>query len=122
MKDKTGEKIFLIRRIPNDVTFTKTVILALFLGFAGAHCFYVGRKIRGWIIAVSTIIGCIGVFAPQSWRNVFSGDLILDIPLVFPTDIFVLVFIIMWAYDFIGIVFNFFKYPVRLGEKELAKK
>jgi TM2 domain-containing membrane protein YozV len=126
IKEKTGEKVFLMARKPVDVSFTKMALLCLFLGFAGAHCFYVGRKIRGWFMACSTVIGMVGSIVSsikEEWRTIFTSIAIWeDVTLLFPTDYFMLIFIIMWGIDFIAIVFNLFKYPVRLGEVPIEKR
>ena len=121
MKAKTGEKIFMTRHRPDDVVFMRMVMLSLVCGLFGAHCFYVGRRIRGYIILFSTIFGlisaiCVQIFVPDSVMQYFRSTIIL-----FPTDIFLVGAFICWAYDFFGVVFGFFKYPIRLGEDVPAK-
>jgi hypothetical protein len=111
-KEKTGGKIFLTRRRPDDVSFTKMAFLILPLGLFGAHWFYIGRRYRAWFMLVATIIGLSGIFIPESVRDIFMGFY-----LPFPTDAFLLASILMWAYDTFAVVFGFFKYPIRLGEQ-----
>ena len=115
IKAKTGEKIFMMRRRPDDVSFTRMIIM-LIGGLFGAHCFYVGRRIRGWFFVICTIIGLmsvfiVGPFVPDSVMKIFT-----DVSMPFPTDFFFAASFVCWAYDFVAVVFGFFKYPVRLGE------
>ncbi|MDR0462358.1 MAG: hypothetical protein LBG88_03455 [Christensenellaceae bacterium] len=123
LKDKTGQKIFKIRRRPDDVSFTRMSMLSLLAGFSGAHCFHVGRNIRGWAIVICSILGVVSIFAPMAWRAPFETMKLYDqINMLFPTDFFFVAALGMWGYDFVSIVFGFFKYPVRLGEKAVVKK
>ena len=119
-KQKTGEKVFMTRYRPNDVMFT-TMIMLLVLGMFGAHCFYVGRKIRGWIIVSFLTIGVIGALFPQDWRRAYTEFVPIDY-FPFITDWFFGIAIIIWVFDIFAVVFGIFKYPVRLGDKVDDKK
>ena len=119
-KERTGEKLFMTRRRPVDVSFT-AMSLFLILGMFGAHCFFVGRKIRGWIIAIFFIIGSSGYFIPQDWRQAYSDSInIAYFPFV--TDIFLIAAVTMWIFDIFAVVFGFFAYPIRLGDKQHDEK
>ena len=118
MKEKSGAKIFKTRRRPEDVSFTRMSMLVFFLGLFGQHCFHVGRKIRGWFFVASTIIGFTTVFVPPAWMDYFSN---IDEILLFPTAYFIIASLVLWGYDIVAIVFGFFKYPIRLGEKPIEK-
>ena len=115
MRAKTGEKIFMTRRRPNDVSFTRMAILLIF-GLFGAHCFYAGRRIRGYFLMSCMIVGLVGFtlsefILPHSVINIFT-----DANLPFPTDVLLGVAFVCWAYDVFAVVFGFFKYPIRLGD------
>jgi len=124
-KHKTGEQVLMTRSRPVDVRFT-VMVLWLLLGLFGAHNFYVGRKIRGWIMVGCFVTTCLfffifptgnpldGFTGQHSWRAAFDG---WNVP--FPTDWFFIAGFIMWAYDAFAVVFGFYKYPVRLGEAPL---
>ena len=112
-KTKSGEKILMTKTKPDDVSFTKMIIWLL-LGIFGAHNFYVGRKIRGWIMVgfmVTFIAFCIILpINPDNmhpWRQAFSGS-------VFPTDLLGAAAFFVWVYDAFGVVFGFYKYPVKI--------
>ena len=49
MKDGEEGKVIMLKRRPDDVSISR-LSMWLLLGLFGAHCFYVGRKIRGFII------------------------------------------------------------------------
>ena len=120
MKERSGAKIFMTRRKPSDVSFTRMAML-LIVGLFGAHCFYVGRKIRAWFFVICTTLGLIcviivGAFVPQSAIEVFTNK---SIP--FPTDFLIVASLACWAYDIFAVVFGFFKYPIRLGEMPNTK-
>ena len=111
---------------PDDVSFIKLSLFSLFFGMFGVHAFYVGRRIRGWII-----LGCMLAYivtaiiwpasAPgtpqEGFRQVFD-----DAGIPFPLDFFGLVAVFFWAYDWFNIVImQKFKYPVRILGKEKDK-
>jgi len=91
--------------------------LLLIPGIFGTYNFYVGRKIRGWIMLGGMIIGMVGFFF-FSWRAAFE-----DWGWPYPPDFGIVLAFILWAYDAFAIVFGFYKYPIRLGEaKNEGKK
>ena len=126
-KQKTGEKIFMCRRRPRDITFTRMAILLFFTGLIGGHNYYVGRKFKAWTMFVLTFIGIIGVFVFPI--QIVDGNIVTDsgaramFGKFFPTDMAFVVSFIMWAIDAIAIVFGLYKYPVRLGDApDVTKK
>jgi len=125
MENKTGEMIFMSRRRPRDVKFTDMAI-RLLGGLFGWHCFYSGRKVRGRLMLIMSIIGLLGViiFMPDHpWRvAVQSIYLMQNIELRFPTDFLLMVTFIMWVWDICGVVFGYYKYPIRLGDAETTYK
>ena len=118
-KEKSGAKLFSTRRRPRDVSFT-SMALFLIIGMFGAHRFLVGRKISGWIMLVCGVVGFVGIFLPENWREWFNEAVPLS-P-AFPTDIFFAVAFVMWAWDCFAVVFGYFSYPIRLGEVENEKQ
>jgi len=130
-------KIVMIKSRPEDVSFSKMVSW-LVLGLFGAHCFYVGRTTRGFImlglIAVCIIFIFIlpvghwdatmpdvngnpigGIVGMHPWRQTLSQQ-----GWPFPTDFLGLAAFAMWSVDTFAVVFGWFKYPVRLGEKKYS--
>jgi hypothetical protein len=117
-KRKTGERTFMTMRRPFDVDLTKMIFLCI-VGFTGAYCFNVGRNIRGWAVMLCLWIGLMGgavcYFYPPAMaaHEYFRDEMGL---MGLPTYFFFIAGIGMWAYDFCGIIFGFFRYPVRLGD------
>ena len=118
-KQKTGGKIVFTRNRPSDVSFTR-LVLCLLLGLFGVHNFYVGRKIRGWVMLGGILIVIASFFIFPASRD---GELhpvnalFVDNGMESPFFLLGAAVFVMWAYDMFSIVFGFYKYPVRLGEK-----
>jgi len=121
---KSGErgKIVMMRRRPSDLILS-SLCLRLVLGIFGWHNFYTGRKIRGWIM-----LGCMLAFilwfilqnnipamAEHPLWGMDSGE---ASPLIFLSTIS----LVLWISDIFGIMFGWYKYPVRLGEVNDAGK
>jgi hypothetical protein len=122
MKEKSGKKIFLTRRRPNDVSYTRMLLYSL-IGFTGLHCFHVGRRVRGWFMVCCSVIGFLTLFVPKAWRDYFMQyKLFGDVPTGFPTDYVFLLGVIIWAFDVLAIAVGIFKYPIRLGEGNVKTK
>jgi hypothetical protein len=107
---KSGErgKIVMMRRRPNDVKLYAILLRAIF-GLFGMHNFYVGRKIRGWIS-----FGFMFVF-------IVTGIIIFELDLTEFTPVVAALStpaIVIWVTDIFGIIFGWYKYPVRLGEAQ----
>ena len=128
-KEKKGGKIFKTKHRPEDVSFSKMIMLCGLLGMFGVHSFFVGRKIRGLITVGCFILGIVMMFVfpigktgPEGltegmhpWREAIK-------PFFFPFDVFMLIPFILWAIDTIAVIFGFYKYPIRLGESEVKEK
>jgi len=127
---KTGErgKIVKMRRRPSDVKLSSLCLMLIF-GMFGAHHFYTGRKVWGWVF-----FGCMIGFIVLSIAFPL-GDLNNDLEGMHPIweasnewgmpapHAFLGVFcFVMWVYDIFGIVFGWYKYPVRLGEATAVNK
>jgi len=121
MKNKTGELIFMSRRRPDDVTFTGMALRSFIGGLFGWHCFYCGRKIRGWIMLICGVVGLVGVACTASPKNpmrmYFESHILFGThELLPPFDLLLIVAFCLHALDFFCIALGAFKYPVRLGE------
>lgn len=126
IKNKEKGKIVMTKRRPDDLDMVR-FSLWLCVGFVGAHNFYVGRKVRGWIMASFLIayVVCFAVFPPagtfypgspaSSVRAAFGNTL----GGVFPTDFFGVIPVLVWFYDIFAIIlFRTYKYPVRLADND----
>lgn len=127
MREGHGGKIVMLKRRPDDVRFS-TMASWLLLGLFGAHCFYVGRKTRGWIMfwLIIIYIASVMIFPYGTWDAATSSfvgihpwrEACIREGFTLPTDFLGVAAVIMWAMDSFAVVFGYFKYPVRLGEKK----
>ncbi|MCL2755769.1 MAG: TM2 domain-containing protein [Firmicutes bacterium] len=121
LEGKAQGKVIMSKRRPDDLQFGRFVIILIFFGMFGAHNFYVGRKIRGWIMLCSMLLLIASFFIfnvgtaaenfqdMHPWRRTFRG-------VWFPFDAPGIIAIIVWFFDwFAVVVFHQFKYPVRLS-------
>lgn len=128
LKKQEKGTVLWTRTVPRDLNFTKFILLLVFTGPFGGHNFYVGRKLRGWIMFASMALLVFSLLffnyadidrgiPMHPWRASLSwGNL-------FPFDVPGLVAIVIWFFDwFAAVIFNTFKYPVRIkGKDDLTK-
>lgn len=96
---------------PNDVKKVRFFLLAILLGLFGAHNFYVGKYVKGWLSLILGAIFTICVFVVASTVELGTGiaNLFFNIGLfagVYP--------IITWLFDLVAILFKGFRFPVKL--------
>lgn len=107
-----GERVVMRKGVPTDVNKFKLIMLTIFLGFTGAHYYYVGRKRMGVFFSIFFVIGLINAILTGVLKISTSGDLYQLFYLL------VLVWgavIIMWIIDIFKVAFNTFKVPVSLS-------
>ena len=106
---KAGEKeqVLMRKGCPTDVKKWKLLLLAIFLGFVGAHLFYVGRTKKGLFYSI-TLAAYILLYAIFKFvaQSVFLYDLYIISMLVWGVVLF------MWIIDVAKICVNHFKIPV----------
>ena len=108
---KEGEKDRVLMRNgrPSDVSFVKLLILTIFLGFMGAHYYYVGRYKKGIFFNVFFIIGIVNAILTTFLDVSPSGDLyqvFYFLVLIWGLVIF------LWIIDIAKVCTNKFKIPV----------
>jgi hypothetical protein len=125
-KIKEKQPIIWSKIRPVNIPFWKMAIGCVF-GFLGLHCFISKRKIRGVIILSLTLGFIIGgfIFHPaieslgleaHPWYSAAEKQ-----GLIFPTTAMGLVSIVLWVWDWIAVVFGWYKYPVVVKAQETAK-
>lgn len=112
MRSGDGDLVMNTTVLPADLSKKKLALLCFFLGFFGAHFFYIGKMFRGVINLVFSSFGFTFLFLRSF--NVFATGVLLYIEF-FIMFIFVFVFIYT-IFDFINIIFNKFKVPVYIDE------
>ena len=120
---KKYQKRLWSKVLPADMPFWKMALAAMF-GFTGVHCFLAKRWIRGSFILGGVLLMIIGfiiwpfivdyeaeaVIAKGPWDLRFRMDSVGFFAM--PQDILGLVALAMWIWDWIAVVFGWFKYPI----------
>jgi len=123
-KGKRQGKIVYTRRRPDDVSLPKLLLLTIFLGVFGAHCFYVGRRLRGWLMLGSflLLIAAFIIFPTgtgdvpmHAWREPFQAARYFR---WFPLDAPGFIVVMIWLVDWVAILIDRFKFPVRLADSK----
>ena len=94
---------------PKDVRKFKVVLLCVFLGIFGAHCFYVGRIGRSIFMAIAGILtlACVTLTS-------FAFSEVLVSFSVIPSGIMGF----MWIFDLVDVCINKFKIPISVDMGE----
>lgn len=97
-------KVVYVKKVPKDIKKWKLILITIFGGMFGAHCFYVGRYLRGVIMLLA------GVYA-------FIAS-ILAVSSMLPTSIYTLstlivgILVIVYLLDIVNVCISKFKIPV----------
>ena len=113
MAIRAGEtdRVLYRKGYPSDVKKITLILLTIFLGFTGAHYYYVGRKGWGIFFSIFFVVGLINAFISVYFKTAPTGDLFQIFYLL------VLVWglvIFFWIIDIFKVCFNTFKIPVSL--------
>lgn len=108
---RQGEKERVLMRTgcPADVSRTKLILITIFLGFMGAHYYYVGRNKKGAFYSVFFIVGVLNAVFQLTLKFMPTGDL---------WEIFTLLVLVwgvvlaLWFIDIFLVCTNRFKIPV----------
>jgi len=128
-KEYQPELVVYSTVFPSDLSYKKTLIWCIFLGWMGAHYYYVKRYVSGAILSIMSAVfllcsvpaitvmqtGSAGIFTP-------IGILFLTSSLyVIPSAIGALG-IIIWAIDIIRLLTKSFSVPVVLADNDNVNK
>ena len=110
-REGEADQVILRKGCPSDVKKIKLLLLCIFLGFTGAHYYYVGRTKKGIFFTFFFVVGVLNAVVTNVLKQTFTGDI---------WQIFTLLVLIwgvvlfMWIIDIANILFNKFKIPVSL--------
>lgn len=113
---REGRKDDVIYRkgCPKDVHKTRLLLLTIFLGFTGAHNYFVGRYRRGLFYTIFFLVGLtnsvLSVVLQVTATGLF-GEILTILLLVWGAVL------VMWLFDVINVIFNKFKIPVSVELK-----
>ena len=110
-RNKEKDQVLLRKGRPVDVKLWKLLLIAIFLGFAGGHHYYVGRVKMGMFYSIFFMVGLANAIL-----NITIGRLSGNLWELF--SLLVLVWgavLAMWIVDVAKICLNKFKIPVSLN-------
>ena len=108
-KKKRGDRSFILKttKIPSDVSYVKLLLLTIFTGLFGGHCFYVGRYLRGSVLLANfLVVLCVAIFNAQ--LIAYSEVLVSTVCTIFG---FVMI-LLVW--DIFMVALKKFKIPVAI--------
>ena len=107
------EKVLMRKGRPSDVKFITLLLLTIFLGFTGAHYYYIGRYKMGIFFSIFFAVGLVNGILTTLLKATPTGDLYqIFIMLVLVWG----VVLILWIVDIAKVCLNCFKIPV--GRRE----
>ena len=109
LKQGEKERVLMKKGFPSDVSKIKLMLLTIFLGFTGAHYYYVGRNKMGAFFTIFFVVGVVNAILSSLLKVTPKGDLF---------QVFTFLVLIwgavlcLWIIDIAKICFNRFKIPV----------
>ncbi len=109
MRLDESERVLMRKGCPPDVKRWKLILITIFLGFMGAHYYYVGRVKMGLFFTAFFMVGVINAVITTLVKSTITGDLYQ----IFTLLVLIWGLVIMfWIFDICKVVFNRFKIPV----------
>ena len=108
-KIKRHDREFILHthELPSDVSYVKLLLLTIFTGLFGGHCFYVGRYLRGSVLLANfLVVLCVAIFNAQ--LIAYSEVLVSTICTICG---FVM---LLWFWDIFMVALKKFKIPVAI--------
>ena len=103
------ERVLMRNSRPQDVSFVKLLLITIFLGFTGAHYYYVGRYKMGAFFSIFFAVGIVNAILTSLLKASPKGDLYQ----IFTLLVLVWGFVLMlWIIDIAKVCLNKFKIPV----------
>jgi len=109
MKAGEKERVLMKKGRPSDIKFTPLLLLTIFLGFTGAHYYYVGRYKMGAFFTIFFAVGIVNAILNALLKTSPTGELY---------EIFTLLVLIwglvifLWIIDIAKVCLNKFRIPV----------
>lgn len=109
IKNGESDQVLMRKGRPFDVPFLKLFLLTVFLGFTGAHYYYVGRYKMGIFYSIFCFVGVLNAILTSVFHLNMHGGL---------WEIFTILVltwgavILLWLIDIIKVCLNKFKIPV----------
>lgn len=120
------EKIVYSTVFPHDLSYKKTLLFCIFLGFFGGHYFYTQRYPMAFTYLICSLYFCACMIIPGAMCG-FSLDFQIVVQSVYTTPLLNAIFVVscmcgaviltLWIKDIIAISLKKFKVPVVLKDK-----
>ncbi len=109
-----NDREFIIRTsvLPSDIKRYKLLLVTIFLGFFGGHCFYVGRYLKGSIYLLNFLLAFFCVVFNNKVLAVWDGMLMEILGCIIGF------FVLFWMLDIWLVIFKKFKVPIAIDLKE----
>ncbi len=123
-KEYQPELVVYSSIFPSDLSYKKTLLLCIFLGFFGAHRYYTKQKLSAILMTIASVALCIvSTILGMYWGgyldvNAYGISLTALNSIVSLVSICGAISIIRWAFDIVFLALKKYKVPVVLGKKE----
>ncbi len=104
-----NDRVLMRQGYPKDVNKITMILLTVFLGFMGAHYYYVGRVKKGAFFTIFFVVGVVNAVLTMLLTQTPKGDayqVLTFLVLIWGVVLF------MWIVDMVKVCFNKFKIPV----------
>ena len=109
IREGEHDRVLMRKGRPSDVNFIKLLLVTIFLGFTGAHYYYVGRYKMGAFFSIFFAVGIVNAILTSLLDATPKGDLYQ----IFTLLVFVWGAVIaLWIIDVAKVCLNKFKIPV----------
>lgn len=110
---------------PSDLSYKKTLLLCIFLGWFGMHCYFVHRYFKAILLSCFSAVFLIFAVPLGSFLQTGDAGFLTDFMAtlvgtglyVFPCTLGAIA-VLMWAFDILELCFKNFPVPVVLPEPE----
>ena len=106
LKQGKKDKVIWTKDFPSDIKRSKAIILCVFLGLFGAHCYYVGKYTKAILMSIfgtlTIVIASLVVWSYIPDQIYMTSQVVGAIP------------IFVWLFDISAICFKRFKVPISI--------
>ena len=107
MQEGEIERVLMRKGCPCDISKWKLILITIFLGFIGAHYYYVGRNKMGIFFTCFFFVGLANAIVNQFTS--LKGDFV---EILYLMALIWGVVLVLWIVDICKVIFNHFKIPV----------
>ena len=122
-KENRKQDVCYTTEMPSDVNKKKLILFTIFLGWYGVGNFYVGKNIKGLYCAISFGIATLFSILKTFFIGFFDIAMFYIVAYGWQISVYLLmVNMLMWISDIVGLIFKTYKVPVVLAEEEIKMR